>query len=466
MDRPSETPLLMGLAALCRRIAAALVAFLTLRIGMWLYGVPLSEKYQALLIIVGLLSLILMSGRSGSPFESRISIWNTVAAILGSWLALLVILLIIGYATKTSSDFSRVVLFAWALATPAIIIAVQLLIDIVFSRISQSNRFRRKAVIAGANEHSVMLAKKIRDDRQLGLSINGIFEDRGIERLGELGPNQLLGRLRDLPAYVRENDIDLIYIALPIRNIQRVTELLDELQDTTASIYYVPDVFVFDLIQCRTDEVDGIPIVALCETPFFGSRGLVKRLSDLGIALSVLLLLSPLFLSIALGIKLTTPGSVIFKQRRYGLDGREIVVYKFRTMYVSEDSGEVNQATKNDSRVTPFGAFLRKYSLDEIPQFVNVLKGNMSVVGPRPHAVAHNEEYRKLIKGYMIRHKVNPGLTGLAQVRGYRGETATVDDMRLRVEADLEYLRNWSLGLDLKIIFRTIAVMFTDKKAY
>ena len=466
MDRPSETPLLMGLAALCRRIAAALVAFLTLRIGMWLYGVPLSEKYQALLIIVGLLSLILMSGRSGSPFESRISIWNTVAAILGSWLALLVILLIIGYATKTSSDFSRVVLFAWALATPAIIIAVQLLIDIVFSRISQSNRFRRKAVIAGANEHSVMLAKKIRDDRQLGLSINGIFEDRGIERLGELGPNQLLGRLRDLPAYVRENDIDLIYIALPIRNIQRVTELLDELQDTTASIYYVPDVFVFDLIQCRTDEVDGIPIVALCETPFFGSRGLVKRLSDLGIALSVLLLLSPLFLSIALGIKLTTPGSVIFKQRRYGLDGREIVVYKFRTMYVSEDSGEVNQATKNDSRVTPFGAFLRKYSLDEIPQFVNVLKGNMSVVGPRPHAVAHNEEYRKLIKGYMIRHKVNPGLTGLAQVRGYRGETATVDDMRLRVEADLDYLRNWSLGQDLKKIFITIAVMFTDKKAY
>jgi putative colanic acid biosynthesis UDP-glucose lipid carrier transferase len=135
-------------------------------------------------------------------------------------------------------------------------------------------------------------------------------------------------------------------------------------------------------------------------------------------------------------------------------------------MYVSEDSGEINQATKNDSRVTPFGAFLRKYSLDEIPQFVNVLKGDMSVVGPRPHAVAHNEEYRKLIKGYMIRHKVNPGLTGLAQVRGYRGETATVEDMRLRVEADLEYLRNWSLGLDLKIIFRTIAVMFSDKKAY
>ena len=466
MDRRSETPLLMGFAALLRRIAAALVAFLTLRIGMWLYGVPLSERYEALLIIVGLLALIMMNGRARTPFEPRISIWNTAAPVLGSWLAMLVILLIIGYATKTSSGFSRVVLFAWALATPVIIIAVQLLVDIFFSRVSQSSRYKRRVVIAGATPHSLLLAKNIRENRQLGLSVEGIFEDRSTERLGELGPNKLLGRLEDLPDYVRANGIDLIYIALPIRNMQRVAELLDELQDTTCSIYYVPDVFVFDLIQCRTDEVDGIPVVALCETPFYGSRGLVKRLSDVGIASAVLLLLSPLFVSIALGIKLTTPGSVIFKQRRYGLDGREIVVYKFRTMYVSEDSGEISQATKNDSRVTPFGGFLRKYSLDEIPQFVNVLRGNMSVVGPRPHAIAHNEEYRKLIKGYMIRHKVNPGLTGLAQVRGYRGETATVDDMRLRVEADLEYLRNWSMGLDLKIIFRTIAVMFTDKKAY
>lgn len=466
MDRSSETPLIMGVAAFSSRIAAALVAFIVLRLGMWLYDVPLSEAYQALLIIVTLLALILMDGRPGYSFGGRVSIWSIVFPVLGSWIALLGILLIIGYATKTSSQFSRVVLFAWALATPVLIVAVQLLIDTVFGRIWRSNRYRRKVVIAGANPHSLLLAKKIRGDQQLGLSVEGFFEDRGEERLGNLDSNHLLGRLKDMPDYVRVNSIDLIYVALPIRNLQRVSELLDELHDTTASIYYVPDVFVFDLIQCRTDEIDGMPVVALCETPFYGTRGLAKRLTDIGISLGVLLLLSPLILSIALGIKLTTPGSVIFKQRRYGLDGREIVVYKFRTMYVSEDAQQIAQATKNDSRVTPLGAFLRKYSLDEIPQFVNVLKGNMSVVGPRPHAVAHNEEYRKLIKGYMIRHKVNPGLTGLAQVRGYRGETATVEDMRLRVEADLEYLRNWSLGLDLKIIFRTIAVMFTDKKAY
>jgi len=209
-----------------------------------------------------------------------------------------------------------------------------------------------------------------------------------------------------------------------------------------------------------------MPVVALCETPFHGMRGVVKRASDYIIASLMLIITSPLLLAIAIAIKTTTPGSLIFKQRRYGLDGQEIIVYKFRTMTVSEDDGVVRQATKDDDRVTRVGAFLRKYSLDELPQFINVLQGRMSVVGPRPHAVAHNEEYRPLIKGYMVRHKVNPGITGLAQVSGYRGETASVEDMRNRVNADLEYLRNWSLALDLKIIARTISIMFSDKMAY
>jgi putative colanic acid biosynthesis UDP-glucose lipid carrier transferase len=179
-----------------------------------------------------------------------------------------------------------------------------------------------------------------------------------------------------------------------------------------------------------------------------------------------LLLTSPLMIAIAVAIKLTSPGKVIFKQRRYGLDGREIVVYKFRSMSVTEDSGDIRQATQDDDRVTRVGAFLRKYSLDELPQFINVLQGRMSVVGPRPHAVAHNEEYRPLVKGYMIRHKVNPGITGLAQVLGYRGETKTVEAMQKRVDYDLEYLRNWSLTMDLRIIAKTISLVFRDKMAY
>lgn len=442
------------------------MAFVSLWGGMRFYGLESTEAYQALLIIVGLLGLIILDGRTAHTHGQRLSVSNTALTILSSWIVLVVTLLIIGYVTKTSALFSRRLLLTWAVVTPVLILGVQLLWVAFVERIWQSTRHKRTVVIAGANKHGLMLADRIRKNSHLGMTIDGFFDDRSIDRLGDVEPNVLLGRLSNLPDYVHRNKIDLIYVSLPIRNIQRVSELLDALHDTTASIYYVPDVFVFDLIQCRTDEIDGVPVVALCETPFYGSRGVVKRLSDIGIASAMLLLLSPLMVAIALAVKLTTPGSVIFKQRRYGLDGHEIVVYKFRTMYVSEDSGEIRQARKDDARVTPIGGFLRKYSLDELPQFINVLQGRMSVVGPRPHAVAHNEEYRKLIKGYMIRHKVNPGVTGLAQIRGFRGETSTVREMQQRVEADLEYLRNWSLGLDLKIIFRTIAVMFSDSKAY
>jgi putative colanic acid biosynthesis UDP-glucose lipid carrier transferase len=466
MKHSSSSDFHLDFAALIKRIATASTVCISLLVGLWLYEFPLSERYKALLIITALLTLIIFSGSSRVAGDTHRSNWSTLVSIISSWLVLIIILLIIGYVTKTSALFSRRLLLSWTLATPVLIFFTHLLLDATLGRFWQSSGHKRKVVIAGANEHGLMLAKKLQDNRQLGMSLLGFFDDRGEERLGALGSNTILGRLNELPAYARENNIDLIYIALPMRNIQRVTELLNELHDTTTSIYYVPDVFVFDLIQCRTEEIDGVPVIALCETPFQGSRGFVKRLSDIVIALIALIILAPLFLLIAVGIKLTTPGSVIFKQRRYGLDGHEIVVYKFRTMYVSEDSGEIRQATREDTRVTPLGSFLRKYSLDELPQFVNVLQGRMSVVGPRPHAVAHNEEYRKVIKGYMIRHKVSPGVTGLAQVRGYRGETASVGEMQRRVESDLEYLRNWSLGLDLKIIFQTITVIFSDKKAY
>jgi putative colanic acid biosynthesis UDP-glucose lipid carrier transferase len=298
------------------------------------------------------------------------------------------------------------------------------------------------------------------------MNVVGWFEDRSPERFGELDEGRLLGKLSDLPDYVRRHSVDVIYIALPIRREERTRRLLDELHDTTASIYFVPDIFVFDLIQSRVDSLNGIPVLALCETPFVGVNGLVKRISDVVLSATMLVVFSPLLLAVAAGVFLSTPGSVIFKQRRYGLDGREIIVYKFRSMTVSDDASDVRQATRNDNRITPFGRFIRKYSLDELPQLINVLQGRMSLVGPRPHAVAHNEEYRRLIKGYMIRHKVAPGITGLAQIRGHRGETSTVEQMRARVESDLEYLRRWSLGLDLKILWLTVVRVFNDTKAY
>jgi putative colanic acid biosynthesis UDP-glucose lipid carrier transferase len=456
----------MALAAFLRQISAAITAIAVLLIGMRVTGTSMSEPYEALLIIVALLAIILFRKSASSELHVTPSILSSAVSTFGAWFVIFTILLVLGYATKTSAFYSRKLLLSWVVITPFAIVGVHALVDRFIERLSRAQARARRVVIAGVNQNAQQLAKKIIENPQLGLSLDGHFDDRNIDRLGLITPGRLIGKLAELPEYVRSNSIDLIYIALPIRNIQRVTELLDALRDTTASIYYAPDVFVFDLIQCRTDDIDGLPVVALCETPFFGSRGVIKRASDIIIASITLILISPFLLLISLAVKATTPGTVIFKQRRYGLDGREIVVYKFRTMRVSEDSDSVKQATRNDNRVTPVGAFLRKYSLDELPQFINVLQGRMSVVGPRPHAVAHNEQYRHLIKGYMVRHKVSPGITVLAQIRGFRGETETVDAMRQRVESDLEYLRNWSLELDLRIIFRTIAMIFKDDKAY
>jgi putative colanic acid biosynthesis UDP-glucose lipid carrier transferase len=275
-----------------------------------------------------------------------------------------------------------------------------------------------------------------------------------------------IGGMEDVAHYVREHNIDLVYISLPMSRQQRILKLLDDLRDSTASVYFVPDIFLFDLVQSRFDRINGVPVISVCDTPFFGLRSLLKRGSDILIATLILILISPLMALIAMGIKLSSPGPVLFSQRRYGLDGEPIKVYKFRTMTVSEDGDRVVQAKKNDQRVTPFGKFLRKTSLDELPQFINVLQGRMSVVGPRPHAVAHNEMYRKVIKNYMIRHKVKPGITGWAQVNGLRGETDTIDKMEARIEYDLDYLRNWSILLDLWIIVKTIKVVAGDKNAF
>jgi putative colanic acid biosynthesis UDP-glucose lipid carrier transferase len=209
-----------------------------------------------------------------------------------------------------------------------------------------------------------------------------------------------------------------------------------------------------------------VPLIALCETPFHGTRGVSKRITDLTLATLIIIPVAPIMLLIALLVRLSSPGPAIFKQRRYGLDGRQITVYKFRTMKVTEDGDLIRQATQADSRITPLGRLLRRTSLDELPQLLNVLQGRMSLVGPRPHAVAHNEQYRKLIKGYMLRHKVAPGMTGLAQVHGMRGETQTLEQMEARIKYDLEYLRNWSPLLDLKILFKTLLIVTRGDKAY
>jgi len=393
-----------------------------------------------------------------------------VSAVLGvifRWFLVLGLLLGVAYVTKSPLQFyPRRVFLTWATVTPALLVVSTLGMQELMRRFLMKTFNARSAVIAGYNEGSLELARRLKRNPGMRLDVAGFFDDRSTDRLGIDSDADLIGPLGDLAAYVKRHRTDVIFIALPIRHLKRVMNLLDDLSDTTASIYYVPDIFVFDLIQARSGEISGIPVVAMCETPFYGYRGVAKRLTDIVLSIVILLLLLPLLALIAIAVKWSSPGPIIFKQRRYGLDGREIAIYKFRTMTVTEDGAIIRQASRRDHRITRIGAALRRTSLDELPQLINVLQGRMSLVGPRPHAVAHNEEYRKLIKGYMVRHKVLPGITGLAQVNGCRGETSQLEEMEARVNYDLDYLRHWSPLLDLKIILLTVVKLFRDDKAY
>jgi putative colanic acid biosynthesis UDP-glucose lipid carrier transferase len=325
---------------------------------------------------------------------------------------------------------------------------------------------RRRVIVVGAGPLGGKVARALQSSRDQSREFVGYFDDRSDSRVLPEAVSMRLGGLRDVANYVYAHGIHEVYITMPLGSQPRIVQLLEAVQGTTASLYFVPDVFGISIIQGRLQDMNGVPVVGICETPFTGTNELVKRISDIVLGSIIMVMISPLLLAVAIGVKMSSPGPIIFRQKRNGLDGEEIIVYKFRSMRTQDNGPVVKQATKGDPRITPFGAFIRKTSLDELPQFVNVLQGRMSIVGPRPHAVAHNEEYRRLIKAYMVRHKVKPGITGWAQVNGYRGETDTIEKMQARVEYDLEYLRNWSLGLDLQIIIRTARVMLFDRNAY
>lgn len=460
----------MGMLSIAQTVGLPLVASLLLALEMLWFGVPIDLPFVLLLTFVVVLGVPLMQPERGMMTQLIGGRRRLVTRIALRWLLLMCVLLAIGYATKSSDHFSRILLLSWAVTTPPLLMGLALLMHAALNRMLSDPTTARRAIFVGYNEISVSLAQRVERTSSAALRVSGFFDDRAPHRLGGAGdgdiPLEIKGGLKDIVEYVQLHGIDVIFVALPVSHIARVQKLLDDLRDTTVSIYYVPMVFPFDTIQGGTSEFLGVPLIALCETPFHGTRGVSKRLTDLVLAGLILLPVAPFMLLIGLLIRLSSPGPAIFKQRRYGLDGQEITVYKFRTMTVTEDGGAIKQATRNDSRITPLGRLLRRTSIDELPQLLNVLQGRMSLVGPRPHAVAHNEQYRKLIKGYMIRHKVAPGMTGLAQVHGMRGETQTLEQMEQRIKYDLDYLRNWSPLLDLKILVKTVLIVARGDKAY
>ncbi|HJP37645.1 MAG TPA: undecaprenyl-phosphate glucose phosphotransferase [Gammaproteobacteria bacterium] len=438
----------------------------TLIILLQVFQVDQMDLYLPLLAVQFVLVFFVFKETYSASISHETILQVLFTRAIFPWLIVIALLIFIGFASKISADYSRRVLLTWFIQAPLLVAMAQDLLNKLIIRWINKHGDGRKAVIVGINTQSEKLHKTINLHREYGITVTGYFEDRTKQREGIDLSGTILGRLHELANYVKTHQIDVIYLTIPIQQEGRIAKLMDSLKDTTASIYFVPDVLIVDLIQAKADTIGKIPIVALCETPFHGVNGLVKRSTDLILGTIFLVIASPMMLFVAIAIKLTSRGPIIFKQHRYGLDGRKIIIYKFRSMTVTEDSGEIKQATKNDSRITPLGGFLRRTSLDEFPQLINVLQGRMSLVGPRPHAVAHNEMYRQVIKSYMVRHKVTPGITGLAQVQGLRGETDDLASMERRIDYDLEYLRNWSLTLDIEILFRTVFTVWKQDGAY
>jgi len=452
-------------------VAKRLVDPLLIFLSLFLAALIVQQKFDGSQLLLGILAFLVSAQVfDGFNFFEAPNLRSAgrlihVRNLLIAWVIVLIILGAMGVVSGITEDFDVRVLLLWSLLTPLLLFIGHSVVR-SYLELLRSNGVYQRSVIVGANDLGYKLAERIHQQRSLMTRVEAFFDDRFDERCDNELKNVVFGGIDDVATYVEKNQISRVYITLPILNHPRVMNLVESLRDTTASIYFVPDVFMFDLVQARLDSVNGIPVISVFETPLTGINAVHKRAFDVLVAGLILLVIAPLMMVIAALVKVTSPGPVIFKQRRYGMDGEEILVYKFRSMSVCEDSQIVTQATQNDARVTRIGAILRRTSLDELPQFLNVLQGSMSIVGPRPHAVSHNEHYRKLINGYMWRHKVKPGITGWAQINGYRGETDTIDKMEGRVIYDIAYLKSWSVWLDLTIIFKTVKLVLKDANAY
>ncbi|KJG24379.1 UDP-glucose lipid carrier transferase [Photobacterium iliopiscarium] len=360
---------------------------------------------------------------------------------------------------------SNLIVF-WLVLSFVVLIAFKVGVIYTIRTVLRNTKQIRRIAIIGMTPGGLAIENALRNNIRYQKFEISYYDDRNEERFGYLSKTPLCGNIKQLIKLTKQGDIDEVYIALPMVAKDRIQQCLRLLSDTMAETYIVPDLYTYDLSISQITTVGNVQTFSVFGSPFEGMGAILKRIEDIFISSLIILLISPVLIAVAIGVKRSSPGPVLFKQDRYGLGGKKIKVWKFRSMGVMENDSVVTQATKNDPRVTKFGAFIRRTSLDELPQFFNVVQGSMSIVGPRPHAVAHNEEYRVLVDKYMLRHKVKPGITGLAQIKGFRGETDTLDKMEMRVKYDLKYIQNWTLSMDLKIIFLTIFKGFVSETAY
>jgi putative colanic acid biosysnthesis UDP-glucose lipid carrier transferase len=463
MIRPYETEV---------DFASRLTDMICISVALWISTAVFGENWQNAqsLAAVGASLLFYLFGEASGLYRPQRGepVREEISRLVMAWLAVVTLLLLAGFWTKTSAVYSRKVMTSWALFAPMLLWSWRLAVRIVVQEMRVRGYNTRAAAIVGVSAVGENLALRIASSPWMGIRLAGFFDDRSIARLEaqDLPQIEVKGGFDALVEQARKREIDIVYIALPPRAEPRINQLIRRLSDTTVSVYLAYDFGGYDLLRARWSAVGDVPVMSVVENPFYGVDGVVKRIEDIVLGAIILTMISVPMFAIALAIRLTSRGPIFFRQRRYGLNGEEIRVLKFRTMTVCEDGEKVQQATRNDTRITRLGAFLRRTSLDELPQFLQVITGTMSIVGPRPHAVAHNEQYRSLIKGYMRRHKVKPGITGWAQVHGWRGETDTVEKMEKRVEYDLDYISRWNLGLDMKIIVMTVWSVLRGRNAY
>jgi putative colanic acid biosynthesis UDP-glucose lipid carrier transferase len=375
-----------------QRVLDPLIVMGTLYLSAVLYHEPFSGYMLVLMILAFFISSAVY--QHIDPYRTWRSgrMWAYARDTVFGWCVTIAVLLFLGSSSGLKYYYDERVVLAWFVAVPVVLLSSHIAVRLT-NRPGRSREVR-SAVVVGVNDVGLKFARICERHPNLFMQVRGFFDDRTDDRHPAGLRHPVLGKTGELTEYVRAHGIKMIFISQPISAQPRIRRLINELQDTTASVYFLPDVYIFDLMQARFDNVGGMPVIAICETPFMGVNSTIKRVSDVFLAGVILLLLSPLMLAIGLAVKLSSPGPVIFRQRRYGLYGEDIVVYKFRSMTVMENDGNVVQARRNDRRVTRIGGFLRRTSLDELPQFINVLQGRMSIVGPRPHAVAHNEQYR------------------------------------------------------------------------
>ena len=442
--------------------------------GGW--GLP--QRYQIALVLGALLTLVAFSvlgiyrswrDRPAGQFRQLLIAWLLVGGVL----------MVLGVATKTSILFSRGWMALWLGLGALSLVAVRGALAVVLREMRRRGWNLRRIVLVGSGPQAADVALRLQEAVWSGLEITALFYDTDGDLPGTGGripahppaaagiPGLPVHPLAELASFVEQRRIEEVWLTLPAGYERRIPEILHQLRHSAVGIRYVPGIQNLRLLNPAVSEVAGMAVLDLHVTPFQGINRLVKAIEDRVLAAVILLLISPLVLAIAVGVKLGSPGPVLFKQRRNGCDGRPFRVYKFRTMVLHEEpEGTVTQASRDDARITGFGVFLRRFSLDELPQFINVLQGRMSIVGPRPHALEHNEYYKHRVEAYMRRHCVKPGITGWAQVNGWRGETDTLEKMERRVAHDFWYIDHWSLWLDLKIIALTVVRVLKGRNAY